>query len=67
MDLKSLLGREFQLGEARMRGVEVCTPCPRPSAISKKPGFKEVFEGRGGIRAEVLQTGRVGLCDELLV
>ncbi|HXV27113.1 MAG TPA: MOSC domain-containing protein [Candidatus Paceibacterota bacterium] len=57
VDLLSLIGREFTVGSARFRGVEHCSPCARPSVLSGKPGFKEAFHERGGLRAEVLEEG----------
>lgn len=57
IDLNSLVGEEFFVGEIRLRGVELCEPCERPSNLVGKKGFTEAFEGRGGIRAEILSSG----------
>lgn len=67
VDLKSLLGREFKIGEVRMLGIEVCRPCDRPSQLSKKPGFKQAFQGGGGIRAEILESGMVRIDDPIII
>lgn len=57
VELMWLIGREFQIGTARFRGVKYCDPCQRPSKLSGKEGFKEAFFDRGGLVAEVIQSG----------
>lgn len=54
-----LLGREFRIGEVRLRGTGECAPCSRPSKLAGKSGFSRAFRKslRGGVRAEVLSTG----------
>lgn len=59
VDLNQLVGVEFQVGTAAIRGIELCDPCGRPSKLAGKPGFKEVFEGRGGLRAEIIESGLI--------
>lgn len=59
VELMWLIGREFQIGDARMRGVKYCDPCERPSKLSGKPGFKKAFHDRGGLVAEVLEGGMI--------
>jgi len=60
--LNHLVGREFQIGEARFRGYELCEPCEHLAKLSGKPGILPGLVHRGGIRAEILQGGllRVG-------
>src|SRR3989338_11211477 len=56
--LNDLIGKEFSVGNVRMRGVELCDPCKRPSKLVGKHGFEESFAGYGGLRAEILTTGQ---------
>lgn len=65
-DLNALVGQRFRLGGIECYGIELCTPCTRPSALSGQPGFQEAFEGRGGLRTQVLSSGWLRLGDELL-
>lgn len=58
-DVYQLIDNVFHIGDVSFRGVAVCTPCDRPSKISKKPGVKEAFANGGGIRAEVLTSGEI--------
>lgn len=63
--LNALVGQRFWVGEVECYGIELCTPCPRPSELSGQPGFQEAFEGRGGLRAQVLGSGWLRLGDVL--
>ncbi|MDB5194838.1 MAG: domain containing protein [Parcubacteria group bacterium] len=61
-DFASLIGREFWAGAAKFRGVELADPCVFPSKLAGgKFGFMEAFEGRGGLRAEVVSGGLIKL------
>jgi MOSC domain-containing protein YiiM len=63
VDVNALLGREFRVGDVRMRGTEPTRPCHRPSALVQKTGFAEAFATRGGVRAEVLSNGIISVGD----
>ena len=64
-ELNSLVGKRFQLGSIQLLGTELCTPCERPAQLLGKPSFMDAFEGRGGIRAEVLSPGILNIGDQL--
>lgn len=60
VELMDLIGKEFEVGGARFKGVRYCDPCQRPSKLSGNPrSFKDVFHDRGGLTAEVLQGGLI--------
>ena len=63
--LNDLVGQRFWIGTIQCRGIELCTRCPRPSELSQQGGFQEAFEGRGGLRTEVLLGGELALGDAL--
>ena len=65
VDLNNLVGKEFTINGVRMHGVELCAPCVRPSVLSKKPGFEKAFQGRGGLRAEILSSGDIAVGDPI--
>lgn len=66
VDLMWLIGREFRVGNAFMRGVKYCDPCNRPSALCGTPGFAEAFEDGGGLVAEVIKGGFIQLGDSVI-
>jgi len=54
--LNHLVGREFLVGDVRLRGIRLCEPCDH---LQKLTG-KEVIRGlrhRGGLRAQILTEG----------
>lgn len=62
MPLNHLVGREFTIGEVRLRGVRLCEPCAH---LVKMTGQLQVLPSlvhRGGLRADLLTNGviRVG-------
>jgi len=67
VELMWLIGREFQIGTARFRGVKYCDPCTRPSKLSgKQKSFKEAFFDRGGLVAEVIESGAIKSGDPVI-
>ncbi len=60
VELVWLIGRNFEIGNARFRGVKYCDPCTRPSKLAgKQKSFRETFFDRGGIIAEVIEGGLI--------
>ena len=60
VELMWLIGREFQIGKARFRGQHYCDPCLRPSRLSgKTQKFLEAFSDRGGLVAEIIESGTI--------
>lgn len=66
-DLNNLVGEKFQLGNIFLLGTELCEPCERPAKLLKRSSFIAAFEGRGGIRAEILTSGMLTINDSLLM
>ena len=66
-ELNLLVGQKFQLGNILLRGTELCTPCERPAQLLSRPSFMDAFEERGGIRAEVLNSGILAVDDALFI
>ena len=62
IDLNALEGREFSVGGVRMRGIELCEPCAVLGRLLAGPGLSpaevvRALVGRGGLRAEILDSG----------
>lgn len=67
VELMYLIGREFQIGAARFRGVKYCTTCERPNKLVwKTRSFKEAFFDRGGLIADVISSGVIKTGDSIL-
>ena len=58
--LNHLVGREFQVGDVLLRGVELCEPCGHLERQTCA-GIKKALLHRGGLRAEIIRGGRIGV------
>ena len=66
VDLDALVGRDFRIGGARLRGRRPCEPCRHLEALTR-PGVAARLRGRGGLRADVLVSGLIWCGDFLEV
>ncbi len=65
-DLNALIGREFQIGDVRFRGIEESKPCPwMDRALGA--GAAAWLHGRGGLRCRILTSGIVRVGAEIEV
>lgn len=65
VDLNGLVGREFTVGEVRIRGVRLCEPC----AYLARQTTPEVLRGllhKGGLRAQILSEGEIRVGDPVV-
>ncbi|SRR6266699_2643392 len=54
--LNHLVGREFQIGEIRVRGLKLCEPCKHLARLSSEAVLPGLVH-RGGLRAQILTEG----------
>lgn len=64
--LNHLLGREFSVGPARLRGVTLCEPCMHMEGLSGVPGVRLALIHRGGLNAEILDGGTIRVGDHIV-
>jgi MOSC domain-containing protein YiiM len=64
VDLNALVGREFHIGAVRLRGQRLCEPCRHLEKLTR-PGVVAQLHGRGGLRADVLESGVIRCGDAL--
>ena len=65
VDLNALVGREFLVGEVRIRGIRFCEPCN----YLAKTTFPETLRGlvhKGGLRAQILTEGSIHVGDVIV-
>jgi MOSC domain-containing protein YiiM len=62
--LNHLVGREFRVGEVRLKGMRLCEPCEHLEGLTKK-GVKSGLLHRGGLRAEALSAGTLRIGDTI--
>jgi len=64
--LNHLVGREFLVGSAVIRGVKLCEPCAHLVAVTGKRGYLPNLIHRGGLHAEIIRDGEIRLGDEIV-
>jgi MOSC domain-containing protein YiiM len=66
--LNHLVGREFRVGEVRMRGIRLSEPCLHMASLvdeEKKEKIRLGFMHRGGLRADILNDGTIRVGDAI--
>jgi len=64
-ELNQLVGVRFQIGSLLFEGLELATPCERPSQLTGIEGFPDAFHDRGGLRVRALSSGSLQVGDGL--
>jgi MOSC domain-containing protein YiiM len=63
--LGDLVGKEFFVGQVRLRGMRLNEPCEHLAELTGKPVVKALVH-RGGLRADILEGGRIRVGDAIL-
>jgi len=61
--LNHLVGRTFRVGAVLLRGVKLAEPCAYLEQLLGRPGVREAFVHRGGLRCEVVAGGDIRVGD----
>ena len=64
--LNHLVGKEFEIGEVRIRGIRLCEPCDHLQKLTGKKVLKGLIH-RGGLRAQILTKGTIRVGDSVKV
>lgn len=62
--LNHLVGREFQIGSVKFRGIRLCEPCGHLEGLVGQPVIKSLRH-RGGLRAQILTQGIIRVGDAI--
>ncbi len=63
--LNDLIGKEFAIGEVRVKGHDLCRPC---KSLQENLGQKNIikeFLQKGGLRCEILSDGKIFIGDQI--
>jgi MOSC domain-containing protein YiiM len=60
--LNHLVGKEFAIGDVRIRGIRLCEPCDHLQKVTGKSVIKGLLH-RGGLRAQILTPGTIRVGD----
>jgi MOSC domain-containing protein YiiM len=64
VSLNDLLNKRFRVGDVEAVGVEWCEPCNHIQSMTY-PGVLKGMVRRAGLRADVVQAGRIAVGDEV--
>jgi MOSC domain-containing protein YiiM len=64
--LNDLVGKEFRVGEVRLRGHRFCQPCDHLESLTQ-PGVKAAYQDRAGLRAQIVTAGIIRVGDAIAV
>jgi MOSC domain-containing protein YiiM len=64
--LNHLVGREFVIGNVRLRGIRLCEPCDYLEGLTKR-GVRGALIHRGGLRANILSEGTIKVGDQVKI
>ncbi|MBV8430242.1 MAG: hypothetical protein JO244_03715 [Solirubrobacterales bacterium] len=64
VDLNSLVGHEFTIGEVVCRGMRLCEPCTVIDRYASRALLRPLVH-RGGLRADILTGGEIRVGDQL--
>ncbi|MGH7888219.1 MAG: MOSC domain-containing protein [Candidatus Binatia bacterium] len=63
--LNHLVAKEFKIGAVTLRGTRLCEPCAHLEKLCSK-GVMHGLIHRGGLRAEIITGGTIGVGDEVV-
>jgi len=64
--LNHLVGKEFAIGDVRIRGIRLCEPCDHLQKLTGKSVIKGLLH-RGGLRAQILTPGTISVGDNITI
>jgi len=62
--LNHLVGRKFMVGDVSLRGIRLCEPCSYLENLTIE-GVKNGLVHRGGLRAQILNSGTIRIGDRI--
>tara|TARA_B100000029_G_scaffold289246_2_gene282999 strand:- start:3201 stop:3638 length:438 start_codon:yes stop_codon:yes gene_type:complete len=61
--LNDLVGKEFFVGNVKLKAHDLCRPCKYLQEKLKQNNFIKEFIHRGGLRCEILSSGKINVGD----
>jgi MOSC domain-containing protein YiiM len=61
--LNHLVGKTFRVGDVVLRGIRLAEPCSYLAGLAERPGISRALVHRGGLRAEIVSDGVIGVGD----
>ena len=61
--LNDLVGKEFHIGNVKVKGHDLCRPCKNLEESLKQKNLVKEFLRKGGLRCEILSSGKIFVGD----
>ena len=61
--LNDLVGKEFFIGKIKLKAHDLCRPCKYVQALLKQKNLVKEFLHKGGLRCEILSSGKIFIGD----
>ena len=61
--LNGLVGKEFFVGKVKLKAHDLCRPCKYLQNKLKQNNFVKEFLDKGGLRCEILNSGKISVGD----
>jgi MOSC domain-containing protein YiiM len=65
IELNQLAGKEFFIGEVKVKAHDLCRPCKYLQEKLKQKNFIKELMRKGGLRCEILKSGKIFLGNEI--
>ena len=63
--LNALVGKEFFVGDVKLKAHDLCRPCKYLQEKLKRDNFVKEFLHTGGVRCEILTNGKINVGDSI--
>tara|TARA_Y100000815_G_scaffold143431_1_gene129808 strand:- start:220 stop:660 length:441 start_codon:yes stop_codon:yes gene_type:complete len=63
--LNELLNKEFYIGKVRVKAHDLCRPCKYLQELLKQNNIIKEFLHKGGLRCEILSSGKICVGDKI--
>ena len=64
--LNHLVGKRFRVGEVVVEGTGLCEPCGYMESLADQPDGAASLEHRGGLDARIVESGTIGVGDDIV-
>ena len=63
--LNELVGTEFFIGDVKVKGHDLCRPCKYLQESLKQKNLLKILLRKGGLRCEILTSGKISVGNEI--
>ena len=65
--LNELVGKEFFVGEVKVKGHDLCRPCKHLQELLEQKNLIKEMMLKSGLRCEILTSGKISVGDQIVI